>query len=148
KSGAVGLIQFMPQTLKDYGLLSNELTGRVPTRGVVPEDVKQAVRKEFLAKYPTVQAQLYGPVITYFKRYKPFPTRQSLYLSVFYPAYRNADPATVMPDSVQAQNPGVRTVGDYVALIEKRHKYKNIASTGGRIGLVALAAGIAYFATS
>lgn len=119
-SGAVGLIQFMPQTLKDYGLLSAALAEKVPTRGEVPEEVKQEVRREFLAKWPTVEAQLRGPVLTYLSRYKPFPTRQSLYLSVFYPAYRNASPDTAFPANVRAQNPGIDTVQDYVDHVEKR----------------------------
>lgn len=139
-SGAIGLIQFMPQTLKDYGLLSTALMNRVPTRGVVPEDVKQAVRAEFLSKYPTIQAQLYGPVLTYFKRYMPFPTKQSLYMAVFYPAYRNVDPMTAMPDSVQKQNPGVKTVADYIAKVESRNTMKNIAKVGGVLGVAAIAA--------
>lgn len=148
KSGAVGLIQFMPQTLKDFGLLSNELDKQVPTRGLVTEEVKQAVRREFLTKYPTVQAQLYGPILTYFKRYAPFPTKQSLYLSVFYPAYRNVDPKTVLPDSVQAQNPGVITVADYVALVEKKNTFQKIAKAGGIIGGLAIAAGAYFYYTS
>lgn len=147
KSGAVGLIQFMPDTLKDFGLLSTELSKQV-TRGVESEAVKQAVRKEFLLKYPTVQAQLYGPVLTYFKRYMPFPTKQSLYLSVFYPAFRNVDPSTPMPALVRTQNPGVNTVADYIALIERKRSYNNIASAGGKIGLVAIAALGLYYATS
>lgn len=148
KSGAVGLIQFMPQTLKDFGLLSTELNKRVPTKGAVPEDVKKAVREEFLNKYPTIQAQLYGPVLTYFKRYAPFPSKQSLYLSVFYPAYRNVDPSTPMPALVQAQNPDVKTVSDYIALIERKQSLKNIASTGGKIGLAAIVAVSLYYMTS
>lgn len=123
-SGAIGLIQFMPQTLKDFGLLSATLAQQVPTKGVVPEAVKQAVKKEFLTKWPTVEAQLRGPVLTYFSRYKPFPTRQSLYLSVFYPAYRNSPPDTVFPDSVQKQNPGIVRVADYVNHVERRRLAK------------------------
>lgn len=120
KSGAVGLIQFMPKTLKDFGLLSAALAEKIPAQGLVSEAVKAEVRQEFLMKWPTVEAQLRGPVLTYFSRYKPFPNRQSLFLSVFYPAYRNKPPGTPFPDSVQAQNPKIKTVGDYVAFVEGR----------------------------
>lgn len=143
RSGAVGLIQFMPQTLKDYGLLSASLAEQVPTRGAVPEAVKQAVRREFLSKWPTADAQLRGPVLTYFSRYKPFPTRQSLYLSVFYPAYRNVAPDTAFPSIVQAQNPGINTVQDYVNHVEKRRG--NVAGKVG-VGVLALAgAGLLWY---
>lgn len=130
-SGAVGLIQFIPQTLKDFGLLSAGLAERVPSRGAVPEAIKQEVRKEFLAKWPTAEAQLRGPVVTYFSRYKPFPTRQSLYLSVFYPAYRNSAPDTAFPTSVRAQNPGIDTVQDYVNHVEKRRIAKAVGKPLG-----------------
>src|SRR3954466_5436619 len=74
-SGAVGLIQFMPKTLKGLGLLSPALAAQIPD-GAVPEDVKQLVRHEFLMKYPNVESQLLGPVVLYFKGYRPFPTEQ------------------------------------------------------------------------
>jgi len=123
-SGAVGLIQFIPRTLMDYGLLSAPLAARIPKTGKVPEDVKQAIKAEFLAKYPTVTAQLLGPVLQYFKRYRPFPTEQSVYLTVFYPAYRSNTLDTVFPDTVRAYNPGINTVGDYVNFVKKKSNLK------------------------
>lgn len=144
KSGAVGLLQFMPQTLKDFGLLSASLAEKVPTRGVVSEDVKQAVKREFLIKWPSTEAQLRGPVTTYLSRYKPFPTRQSLYLSVFYPAYRNVSLDTTFPTAVQAQNPGIVKVGDYVAHVEKR-RTGNIAKTGGLAGMALAGAALLWY---
>jgi hypothetical protein len=143
-SGAVGLIQFMPQTLKDYGLLSARLAEQVPTRGVVPEAVKQEVRREFLTKWPNAEAQLRGPVLTYLSRYKPFPTRQSLYLSVFYPAYRNSPPDTLFPANVQAQNPGIARVQDYVDHVEKR-RVAQIAKTPLAVGAALAAAGVLWY---
>jgi hypothetical protein len=142
-SGAVGLIQFMPQTLKDLGLLSASLAERVPAHGAVPEAVKQEVRKEFLTKYPTAEAQLRGPVTTYLSRYKPFPTRQSLYLSVFYPAFRNSPPDTAFPASVQAQNPGIVKVQDYVKHVEKR-RIMQAAKTSLAMAALAGIAGLWY----
>lgn len=131
KSGAVGLIQFMPRTLKDYGLLSVQLAAKIPmnkirnTKGQfvfpdVPESVKQEIKAEFLAKYPDAISQLEGPVLQYFKRYKGYPTEQSVYLTVFYPSYRNASLDTVFDANIQAQNPGIKKVGDYVAMVQSR----------------------------
>jgi len=127
KSGAVGLIQFMPKTLKDFGLLSPALAARIPN-GPVPEDVKQAVRKEFLSKYPDVVSQLFGPVTTYFKRYRSYPTEQSVYMTVLYPKYREASLDTVFSATVQAQNPGIKTVGDYVAKVKSRARTNDIVA--------------------
>ena len=146
KSGAVGLIQFMPKTLKDYGLLSAQLSAKIPT-GTVPEAIKQEVRTEFLARYPDVISQLEGPVLKYFKRYRDYPTEQSVYMTVFYPAYRSASLDTVFASSVQAQNPGIKTVGDYVAKVQSRARTNDmIAKVTSPISLAFLAAiGIAGY---
>lgn len=142
KSGAVGLIQFMPKTLKDYGILSAQLAAKIPTgSAVVPENVKQEVRTEFLAKYPDVISQLQGPVLKYFKRYYDYPTEQSVYMTVFYPSYRNAPLTEPFSAAVQAQNPGVKTVGDYVALVQSRVRTKDmIAKATSPLSLMAVAA--------
>ena len=95
-SGARGLIQFMPQTAKDLGYAN-------PTA--------------IVNKYPDIPSQLLGPVAAYFKlpgKKGPYPTKQSLYMAVFYPAYRNVSPNTVMPSSVRKSNPGIDTVQNYV----------------------------------
>lgn len=140
KSGAVGLIQFMPKTLKDFGLLSPALAARIPS-GPVPEEVKQAVRKEFLAKYPDVVSQLFGPVTTYFKRYRSYPTEQSVYMTVFYPKNREASLDTVFNAGVQAQNPGIKTVGDYVAKVQAKSRTNSIiAKAKSPLSVVTLAA--------
>ncbi len=141
-SGAVGLIQFMPKTLKDLNLLSSSLAARVPFTGPVPEAVKQAVRAEFLAKYPDVESQLQGPVLLYFRRYRPYPDAQSVYMTVFYPAYRTVSPDTVFPGQVQAQNPGIVTVADYVAKAEGG----GLAKTASVSLLALAAAGLAAYA--
>ncbi len=140
KSGAVGLIQFMPKTLKDYGMLSNQLAAKIPT-GTVPENIKQEVRTEFLAKYPDVISQLQGPVLQYFKRYRDYSTEQSVYMTVLYPAYRTASLDTPFSADVQAQNPGIRTVGDYVALVQSKARSRDlIAKATSPLTLVAVAA--------
>lgn len=147
-SGAVGLIQFMPKTLKDYGMLSTQLAAKIPT-GKVPEAVKQEVKTEFLAKYPSVISQLEDPVLKYFKRYRDYPTEQSVYMTVLYPAYRSASLETVFAADVQAQNPGIKTVGDYVALVKSKAKSREvIAKVTSPLSLLAVAAigAAGYFA--
>lgn len=119
-SGAVGLIQFMPRTLMGMGILSPALAEAIPDSGGVPPSVKDAVKNEFLAKYPTAVAQLTGPVIQYLRSWKPFPTEQSAYMAVFYPAYRYVSPDTLFPEHVRAQNPGIFTVSDYVSAVKKK----------------------------
>lgn len=99
-TGAAGLIQFMPDTARALGY-------------------KDQI--DLVNKHPTIESQLLGPVVRYFKQFGKFPTEQSFYLSVFYPAYRFKDPGTAFPPNVQKYNPGVVTVGDYV------RKIKNIA---------------------
>jgi hypothetical protein len=78
---------------------------------------------ELIEKYPTIENQLFGPVLTYLSQLKPFgnPFPQSLYLSVFYPAFRRMPLDTLFPDSVRKVNPGIKYVGDYVAKVEKKN---------------------------
>ncbi len=128
-SGAVGLIQFMPKTLKGLGLVSIQLANQIGS-GPVPEAVKQAVRQEFLSKYPDAESQLAGPVRAYFRPYRPFDSAQSVYMTVLYPSYRNMSLDTALPANVQAANPGIETVGDYVAAVESRGS-GGLASLGG-----------------
>jgi len=101
-SGARGLIQFMHSTAKTLGFKNAD---------------------ELVEKYPTIENQLYGPVLTYLSQFKPFgnPFPQSLYLSVFYPAFRRMPLDTLFPDAVQKSNPGIKYVGDYVAKVEKKN---------------------------
>ena len=99
-TGARGLIQFMPDTAKALGYASAD---------------------DLYAKNQTETAQLLGPVAAYFKlpgNQGPWPTKQSLYMSVFYPAYRNKAPGTFFSNAVRAVNPGIDTVQDYVSLVD------------------------------
>lgn len=144
-SGAVGLIQFMPATLKGMGLLSPSVSSMIPTDGPVPEGVKRLVKTEFLAKYPDAIAQLNGPVRQYFKPMKPFPTEQSVYMAVFYPKFRSASLTQTFPANVQAQNPGIDTVGDYVALVQKKALTAKVIKKGIPLAGIALLGFAAYF---
>lgn len=98
-SSARGLIQFMDATARDMGFAGS---------------------LDLVLKYPTVPLQLAGPVLRYLKHWAPFPTDQSLFMAVFYPAYRNASPDTEFPERVQAANPGIEKVSDYVDFVWSR----------------------------
>lgn len=70
--------------------------------------------EDLVNKHPDYKSQLLYPVRRYLTQYKPFPTEQSLYLAVFYPAARNWSPTREFPDNVQTANPGIRRPIDYV----------------------------------
>ncbi len=97
-SSAKGLIQFTDSTAKGLGFKSSE---------------------DLVSKAPSILAQL--PIVErYLTPYEPFPTRQSLYMAVFYPAARSWPVDKVFPDSVRAVNPGINTVGDYVNKVDRQ----------------------------
>jgi hypothetical protein len=99
KTKARGLIQFMPDTAREMGFKDAD---------------------ELVTKYPDVESQLRGPVLSYLSQYKPFSNPQSLYLSVFYPAFRYSPLDTAFPSKVQSQNPGINYIGDYVSKVDKK----------------------------
>jgi hypothetical protein len=102
-SGARGLIQFMPDTAKALGYGSADA---------------------LVNQFPTIESQLRGPVLQYLRGYAPFnyPLPQSLYLAVFYPAYRYKPENTEFSLLIQRQNPGIKKVGDYVSFVESLAK--------------------------
>lgn len=144
-SGATGLIQFIPRTMKSMGILSPTLAQRIPDKGALSKDLKAQARTEFLAKYPTAEAQLNGPVRQYLRQYGPYTTEQAAYLAIFYPAYRNEPPYTVFPDSVRAANPGINTVQDYVNAVKKKIRVQNGVKVGGSILAIAGIAFLGYY---
>ena len=73
-------------------------------------------------KYPTFDAYMDNVVYPYLVKYAPFKDKQSLYMAVFYPAYRNMAPTTEFPPSVQEANKGIRTIQDYIDYVDKRVK--------------------------
>lgn len=75
---------------------------------------------ELSNKFPTFDAYMDGVVFPYLSKYMPFTTKQSLYLAVFYPAYRYADPLTEFPESVKSSNPGITRVQDYIDYVDRR----------------------------
>lgn len=107
-TGARGLIQFLHSTAQSLGFANAD---------------------DLVARFPETEAQLRGPVLQYLSKYKPFgpPFPQSLYLSVFYPAFRNYPLNAEFPDTVKRSNPGIKYVGDYVAKVEKK-KFKKYSA--------------------
>ncbi len=145
-TGATGLLQWIPRTMKDFGFLPAQVAAKIPARGDVPTAVEKEASREFLNRYPDAVTQLKGPVLTYLRRYAPFPTEQSLYLAVFYPAYRGKTLTTPFPDSVRAVNPGIDTVGDYVAFVRRKSQGGVSGAAGTTIAGIATAAAAAFFA--
>lgn len=113
-SSARGLIQFLDSTAKGLGYLDSY---------------------NLVKMHPTFASQLRGPVSQYLTRFKPFPNKQSLYLSVFYPRYRNRPSSTPFPPSVQKANPGIDTVGDYVRKVDGNVIPGNILAIVAFIGM-------------
>ena len=121
-SNARGLIQFMPETARGLGYASEDALVR---------------------DNPTRTAQLLGPVYSYLRQYQPFPSPQSLFMAVFYPAARGWSLWKPFPAKVQAVNPGIRTPLDYIT---KAYKRAGLSFLGGLIPL-ALLAGAIFFLT-
>jgi hypothetical protein len=115
-SGAMGLIQVTDTTARSVFHVTDSAT--------------------LSEQYPEFDEYMENVVVPYFKKYAPFPTRQSFYMSVFYPAYRNSPADTVFSERIQELNPGIVTVQDYVDKVDRR-----INATPFAIGAV-LAAGI------
>lgn len=98
-SSARGLIQFMNATAREMGYSSS---------------------LHLVIKNPTREKQLRGPVLDYLRDWMPYPTAQSLFMGVFLPAARFWPEDSEFPEKVQAANPGIVTVGDYVQHVWKR----------------------------
>lgn len=92
---------------------------------------------DLVTTHPTIESQLLGPVYQYLNQFKPFPTEQSLYMSVFYPKARNWHPYRAFPLHVRKVNPGIVTVNDYVRKV-KGIKKKMIGGTALLIGATLL----------
>ncbi len=137
-SSARGLIQFMDATAKAMGYAGGSA--------------------ELVAKHPTIESQLAGPVLAYLKPYMPFKTKQEFLLSVFFPAYRKAALDTVIHandpaarEKFQKANPGIVTVGDYVGKLERAFSKsfaKGQAKAGAGLALLALVGAAIFFLRS
>jgi len=119
-SGARGLIQFTNTTAKELGYKDAD---------------------DLYDKNPTDTSQLLGPVLKYLKKYAPFPTEQSLYMAVFYPAARAWPLEQQFPDTVKQLNPGIVTVNDYVNKV----RHAPIIKAGVTLAGIVLLLGASYF---
>lgn len=116
-SSARGLIQFTNSTARSLGFIDSE---------------------DLIYSHPTIVDQL-QVVEEYLSRYYPFKNNQSLYMSVFYPAYRNLDPNYIFPENVRSVNPGIKTIKDYVDKVEGKR------SNGTMFVVAASVAALIYF---
>ena len=94
RSGATGLIQFMPTTAASLGTTTEALKGM---------SARQQMR--FVEAY---LRSVGGPIS------RP----EDLYLAVFYPKARGGDLNQVFPSAVRHANPGIDTPRDYVMRVE------------------------------
>lgn len=120
-TGARGLIQFMHATARELGYKNAD---------------------DLYEKNPTFDQQLKSPVYQYLKRYSPFPTKQSLYMAVFYPAARSWAPQQYFPEIVRKQNPGIDTVQSYINHVEK---IKNAKAQFSAASIIIAGAILLYF---
>jgi len=98
-STARGLIQFVDSTSRKLGYSDSS---------------------ELVQLNPTITDQL--PIVkNYLMGFKPFYGKQSLYMSVFYPAARSWQTGKKFPESVRIANPGIDTVGDYMNKVDKKN---------------------------
>lgn len=114
-SSARGLIQVIDSTAKSVFRVNDSL--------------------ELVSRFPSFNEQIHNVVYPYLKQFFPFPTKQSLYMAVFFPLARNVPPETTFYDIYKSnsakfknwiesykifarQNPGIRTVADYVDRVD------------------------------
>lgn len=115
-SSARGLIQFTNDSAKKLGYTDS---------------------LDLVQKNPTIESQLLGPVLKYFKQYSPFANEKEFFLSVFVPAFRRYGLYDSFPVWVRESNPGINTPHDYI----KRVWAKTGVTVGGYgiigIGIIA-----------
>ena len=136
-SSARGLIQFLDATARSLGYIDS---------------------LHLVSKFPTVKAQLEGPVADYLRPYGPFNSAGELYFAVFYPAARNYPLDMTFEDIFKDRydatwrskyaafhdaNPNILTPRDYVNLVQGHSKY-NITNFLPYL-VVALAGMLGYF---
>ena len=117
-SSARGLIQFTDTTARALGFNDS---------------------LDLVTRFSTIEKQLLL-VHKYLKKYAPFRDDQALFMSVFYPAARDWPITREFPDYVQAVNPGIKTVLDYVNKVYGKKKAIEAAGVGaGALALIAAA---------
>lgn len=104
-SGATGLIQLMPRSAAALGTSTAELR-----------------RMSFLDQMDFVLAYLYAVADGSWSGGEPGPldTQFKMAAAVFYPAWRNRDPRSILPGKVREANPGINTMGEYLGFVLDR----------------------------
>lgn len=98
RSGASGLIQFMPSTARSLGT------------------TVEAIRL-MTAMEQMVLVEKYFKMIA---GSRPLDNFQALTMAIFYPKYMDVPPTTAFPSNVQAMNPGIRTPQDYMDMVLRK----------------------------
>lgn len=98
-SGATGLIQWLPSSAQKLGTT----TGRI-------------ARMSFLEQVALAERYLLAVASGEWAGGEPglLDTQFKMGAAVFYPAWRDRSPRSVLPAKVQTANPGIRTMGDYM----------------------------------
>lgn len=73
-----------------------------------------------VTKNADFDSQMENVVYPTLKQYYPYANKQEFMMSIFYPAYRHVPPDTQFPPHVQAVNPGISTVQDYMDFVNRR----------------------------
>ena len=97
-SGATGLIQFMPSRAEALGTTTEKLAKMTAKE-----------QMEYVKKYFSADNLGAGNL----KKLRDNPTRHNLNMAVFYPKGIGQDPSTELPREFQAQNRGMKILGDY-----------------------------------
>jgi len=101
---------------------------------------------ELVNQYPTFESQMENVVYPYLEKYMPFSGKQSLYMAVFYPAYRNVPAHKAFPEHVRAANPGIDSPRDYIDFVERRINRAALHfPMGTKFGAAVLIAGAALW---
>jgi hypothetical protein len=124
---ARGLIQFIDSSAQQLGFMDS---------------------LDLITRLPDYYSQMDRAVLPYFKRMMPFVSKQDMYMSVFYPAFRKVDPDTAFSAKVQKVNPGIVTVQDYIDRVDTNAAFGRILTAAkspvGVTGLLLFAGVIAY----
>lgn len=114
-SSAKGLIQFIDSTAKKLGYQNSQ---------------------DLINRHPTFESQMLGPVLKYLKPLAPYPALSDLAMAVFMPYAKNFPANTSFTviykklygenwlknyTNFEKQNPGIKSIQDYVNKVEKKN---------------------------
>ena len=116
-SGARGLLQFTNSTART---LKNR-KGKYLSNAIALVNEYPTFKEQM--ELPTHENRHGGPVYQYLARSKPYANRRELFLTVFYPSAIKWSDDREFPPGVQKINPGIVTVGDYVAQVDNLVKF-------------------------